>query len=335
MEQAAAQYNPEDAIYQPTSVQQTPVSPQPMMQQPMMQQPMMQPIQQPMMQAPTVEMQYVNKAPQQTIQPIPDEEKSNPLGLILAILILGGVGYYFYTHKDTLLPKKENPYGQTQQVEGTTQIVTAVNNCKSGGKELYINGQFEYNQVNSYYDESQEYVWRAIVSYESTSDKEFKTKFCTSIDNKPVTVVEGLFYDRKIEVLDLSSFNTSQIVVMDNMFKKTIIKELNLSGFDTSKVISMKSMFEEAEITKLNISSFTLPNDIYSLSNMFANSKIDTLILGNIELSEKQIYPMLAEATINKIVTTNKTTKENLEKYIESLREYNGIDLNTEIVDKE
>lgn len=311
MEQPAAQYNPEDTIYQPTSVQQTPVNPQPMMQQ----QPM---APQPMMQAPTVEMQYVSKQPQQTIEAIPDEEKKNPLGLLLALLILGGAGYYLYTHKDTLLPKKENPYGETQQVEGPVKKVTAVNNCKSD-ESYYVDVQYSYTRLES---EDGDFIWEVTIATSADDSKNFTSKICTTINNEPVTNLNRLFYNRKIEKIDLSSFNTSKVTTFDWMFSLTKIEKLDLRGFDTSNAISMSNMFAGAEINILNISSFDIPKNC-EINYMLANAKIKTLILGNLELDEPTV---LFSAEINKIVATNPKT-------IELIKETLGDSV--EITDKE
>ena len=299
MEQPAAQYNPEDTIYQPTSVQQTPVNPQPMMQQ----QPM---TPQPMMQAPTVEMQYVSKQPQQTIEAIPDEEKSNPLGLILALLILGGAGYYFYTHKDTLLPKKENPYGETQQSDSQSQFVTAVNNCTTD-EIIYVGGQYSY--IESSYEDG----WEVSIDVTAEESKNFTSKICTNINNKPVIGYTKLFSNRKIEEIDLSSFNTSQVISFRGMFLGTKIEKLDLRGFDIKSAKNFDQMFKEAEINILNISTFVFPKNS-SYEFMFEGAKINTLILGNVEM--KIDLTTFDDAEINKIVATNPKTIESLKEVL-------------------
>ena len=300
MEQTAAQYNPEETIYQPTSVQQTNVNPQPMMQ------------------APTVEMQYVSKQPQQTIEPIPDEEKSNPLGLILALLILGAAGYYFYTHKETLLPKKENPYGQTQQVEESTQYVTAVNKCTTDG-DYYVGGQYSYIKG---YNDGDTKVWVAQIDVSASDSKSFTSKICTTINDEPVISYYQLFDSRKIESLDLSSFNTSQIIMFSYMFAQTKIDKLDLRGFNIQNAKTIESMFYKAEINTLNISSFVIPKNC-NYRYLFNQAKINTLILGNLELEESTAF---YNAEINKVVATNPKT-------IELIKETLGDSV--EITDKE
>ena len=306
-EQPIATYNAEDAAFQPTSVMQAPV------QQPVQQQPI---VQQPMMQAPTVDMP--NKPNEiQTIQALPDEEKKNPLGLLLALIIIGGAGYYFVTHKDQLMPKSQETTVTTAQE--ISKKVTEINNCTIGENDFFTKEQYMYLPN---YDDNRE-----IISWGVTTNKEeknYSSKICTNVNNKPVISYDELFKDRKIEKLDLSSFNTSQITSMRSMFEGVIISELDLRGFDTTNVMSMNNMFDKATINKLDISSFTFTStEIGAYYLVTTNAKIDSIILGNIDFPAGT--NILQGIEFKKIQCTNSKT-------INYLKEIYGEDI--EIVSK-
>lgn len=71
---------------------------------------------------PTIEVQGINPAP--TAELVPDKKKSNPIVVILLILVLLGVcGYGLYAYTDIFKPKKNNNAGTTTTTT-TTAVVT-------------------------------------------------------------------------------------------------------------------------------------------------------------------------------------------------------------------
>jgi len=309
-EQPSAVYDPKDAEFQPPQMQ----TPSFVIEQQGQNGPMVQP-------PPVV----IKSDPDSQMRAISDnEQKKNPLGLLLALIILGGAGYYIYLHKDTLLAKKENPYGNQGQVQEQSKIVTEVNNCTSESAGYYVDGQYMYTTTAIPVDEKT--VWKVMIDVTADNSKSFTSKMCTTINNEKVYEYSDLFYNRKIENLDLSSFNTSQVDAFVSMFSRTTIEILDLRGFDTTNGTKFIDMFSESEIKKLDISSFKFNTD-KQYSYLFAGATIDTLILGDLELIEDSKNIEIFEgAKIKKVVATNSKT-------IELLREYFGEDI--EIVSKE
>ena len=71
---------------------------------------------------PTIEVQGINPAP--TAELVPAKKKSNPIVVILLILVLLGVcGYGLYTYTDIFKPKKNNNAGTTTTTTTTTTAV--------------------------------------------------------------------------------------------------------------------------------------------------------------------------------------------------------------------
>lgn len=104
-----------------------------------------------------------------------------------------------------------------------------------------------------------------------------------------------------LKELDLSSFDTSNVENMDNMFPFVKLNYLDLSSFDTSKVTNMHSMFAHSTINSLNISSFDTSN-VVDMSYMFSWFESDRLDLSNFNTSNvENMFLMFEWADIKEL----------------------------------
>ena len=119
---------------------------------------------------------------------------------------------------------------------------------------------------------------------------------CSSINNKPIISMNGLFSNSRASSIDLSSFDTSNVMSMIYMFSGIINENLSLdlSNFDTSRVYSFDSMFKYTTLSNLNISGFDFSNLNYHSGeqlNIFNYAEIGTITLNNIDC-EYDLFPM-------------------------------------------
>lgn len=106
---------------------------------------------------------------------------------------------------------------------------------------------------------------------------------------------------RSLKELDLSSFDTSNVIDMNNMFSFVKLNILDLSSFDTSMVTNMHSMFSHSTINSLNISSFDTSN-VVDMSYMFSWFESDKLDLSNFNTSNvEDMYLMFEWADIKEL----------------------------------
>ena len=130
----------------------------------------------------------------------------------------------------------------------------------------YTNGQFIYKYK---YSSTYEHKWHEIeedgwgvrlVDFDSTDP--VTTTVCTSINDKPIVSMQGMFSRSKTTSIDTSSFDTSNVIyTIDMFFDCESLTSLDVSGFDTSKVIVMNCMFENCEsLVSLDLSEFDTSN---------------------------------------------------------------------------
>lgn len=155
----------------------------------------------------------------------------------------------------------------------------------------YVNGQYTYRymQENSLSENEDGDLtvdtwtnidsdgWGVRLTSNVTSDiVNVSGNICTFINNKPVVSTAYMFANRKIENLDISSFNTSKIINMKGMFKNNRIVTLDLSSFNTSKVTNMGWMFSQSRASTLDLSNFDTSN-VTDMSAMFDQTKATTI----------------------------------------------------------
>ena len=75
-------------------------------------------------------------------------------------------------------------------------------------------------------------------------------------DTSKVVNMESMFYQARIENIDLTVFNTANVQRMDLMFSGADMGLLDFSSFNTSKVFNMTSMFRFCDTQQLYLSSF-------------------------------------------------------------------------------
>ena len=194
----------------------------------------------------------------------------------------------------------------------------------------YTNGQYNY----VYY----EYIggWRVTLADMNSTDP-VTTKLCTTINNKPIVSMEGMFNSSQATSIDLSSFDTSSVTTMQSMFYNSKFTSLDLSNFDTSNVTNMFQMFRDSAATSLDLSSFDTSNvtdmrrmfegsqaskinlsslntsKISNMEYMFEGSKVTTLDLTNFDLSKvNNMTSMFANSYVEKVkFSKNERTAEN------------------------
>ena len=158
----------------------------------------------------------------------------------------------------------------------------------------YTNGQYTYKYMNGYgWDSSigsyggygwiniTEDGWGVKLTNPDSTDP-VTTKLCSSINDKPIVSMGGMFYLSHATTIDLSSFDTSNVIDMINMFGGSQSTTLDLSSFDTSKVTNMMGMFSGSQVTNLDLSSFDTSN-VIDMAYMFYQSQATTLDLSNFD----------------------------------------------------
>src|SRR5574344_494376 len=167
------------------------------------------------------------------------------------------------TDEEILKVKTVNFYNDGRTFDGTSIDVSDGNN----GKVLL------YKVVNA--SDSTKYdiniVSNEYIYFPSNSER--LLRFVTSSLDSNVTTIARMFHSmKKIESLDLSSFNTSKVTTMTAMFWGCgSLNSLDLSNFNTSKVTDMSYMFSNSDkFSTIDLSNFDTSN-VTNMSYMFAN----------------------------------------------------------------
>ena len=235
---------------------------------------------------------------QQYQQPIIEKPKKSIAGfiMILAVISIVAVGLaYAYINQEKIL------------IKTTKKPVQVTRDCTYDGEldenAKFEDGDFSYSYM-TFFDS-----WGMSSSEKQSTN--IKTKMCTSINGKPVTVLSQLVTP-KVDTIDLASFNTSNIEGFFGTFSNARIDYLNLTSFDTSNAIEYTYMFSNSRIKVLNISNFKF--DGVALNHMFFEAKIDTLMLGDGKLDDtlNNCYFIFSDAEIKTIYATNPKTIETI-----------------------
>ena len=153
----------------------------------------------------------------------------------------------------------------------------------------YTNGQYTYSYKKGWAKNgpfTYNYGWVAfsdeidgwgVTLTDKTSADPVTSKLCTYINDKPIVVMDNIFFNSQAESIDLSSFNTSNVISMTSMFDGSIIKTIDLSSFNTSKVTNMGGMFASTKVTSLDLSNFDTSN-VTNIRNMFSNCSATNII---------------------------------------------------------
>ena len=155
----------------------------------------------------------------------------------------------------------------------------------------YVNGQYTYRYMQEGKYPSSGLAWQDITSdgwgvqlTDNESTDAVTSKFCTYINNKPITSMSYMFYDSQATTLDVSNFNTSKVTDMSDMFAHSQATTLDVSNFDTSNVTDMSSMFDICQATTLDVSNFDT-SKVTNMGDMFRYSQATTLNLSNFNTS--------------------------------------------------
>ena len=185
----------------------------------------------------------------------------------------------------------------------------------------YVNGQYTYRYLQhiDYNNDLSEYTWVNISTEDGwgvqitdpTSTDPVTTTLCTSINDKPISYMSGMFYSSSASSIDFSSFDTSNVVDMRYMFYQSETSTLDLSIFNTSNVTNMAGMFIGSEAISLDLSSFDTSN-VEDMHQMFAWSLATTINLSsfdttNLEDAEKMFWGSQATTLDLSSFTTNST----------------------------
>ena len=154
----------------------------------------------------------------------------------------------------------------------------------------YVDGQYTYRYRQKYDLDQSSWVdipddgWSVYLTDRNSSDSVTST-ICSSVNNKPIVAVNGMFSQSMTDLIDLSSLDTSNVTSMRGMFYGSQVPSLNLSNFDTSNVIYMDGMFAASQAITIDVSSFDTSN-VTDMYGMFATSKVTTLDLSNFDTSK-------------------------------------------------
>ena len=202
-----------------------------------------------------------------------------------------------------------------------------VNECISSGELVnnkeYVNGQYKYT-----YSSSNDGWSMILVDKDSTNP--VTTKMCTSIDGKPIVLMNSLFANSKTTSIDLSSFDTSNVTQMYCMFCDVNVPDLDLSNLDMSSVSGTGGLFQNVTTNTIDLSGVNFGNatglggmfnntnaslldlsnakfdSATSLGGAFGGSNVDTLDLSNASFSSANgVAGMFSNVTINLINLSN------------------------------
>ena len=166
----------------------------------------------------------------------------------------------------------------------------------------FINGQYTYTYSNE--------GWSVTLT-DRTSTDPVTTTLCTSINDKPIVSMSGMFAGSQTTSIDTSSFDTSHVVSMGGMFyNSTNITEIDVSQFDTSNATNMTSMFNGcSSLTELNISNFDL-SKASSFSSIAAAIFINTSSLKKINMSNWKLPADMGNAIFRSGATGSSPIEE-------------------------
>ena len=153
----------------------------------------------------------------------------------------------------------------------------------------YVNGQYTYRYMQEYtglsnWQNIEDDGWGVRLTDLQSTDP-VTTKLCTSINNKPIVSMSGMFLQSQATSIDLSSFDTSNVTHMGGMFAASQVTSLDFSNFDTRNVTNMDSMFYNCQATTLDLSSFDT-SKVTDMSYMFMSSQATTLDLSSFDTSK-------------------------------------------------
>ena len=172
--------------------------------------------------------------------------------------------------------------------DGNTYDVT------EGNKGKYL-GWYEENE-NGYYEvtiagegeivanKNSSYLF-ANIGYGIT-DEEVTITGLENLDTELATNMNNMFYNCKVEELNVNSFDTSSVTTMWRMFSSCQTSSLNLVNFNTSNVKNMSDMFNGcSSLTNLDVSNFDTSN-VDAMSGMFSGcSSLTNLDVSNFDTS--------------------------------------------------
>ena len=161
-------------------------------------------------------------------------------------------------------------------------------NCIYNKNEKTINLLYDYNQVESYWDDDVKKIHneaknnlKNIDIYINDEKIKFNTRYTSNVKgkirvkfifHKLLTSTSFMFYECKsLESIDLSSFNASNVTNMSRMFYGCrSLKSIDLSSFNTSNVTDMSYMFSDcSSLESIDLSSFNETN-VNNMSRMFS-----------------------------------------------------------------
>ena len=162
----------------------------------------------------------------------------------------------------------------------------------------FTDGQYTYKYLqenDAYYDENDEFVdewydvdeghdgWGVAIT-DRTSTDPVTTPLCTTINNKPIVAMSGMFANSQAPSVDTSSFDTSEVYVMYDMFYNSNIQDADFSHFDTSSVEYFGGMFGASNFEKLDLSSFDT-SSARAMQNLFNSSAATEINVSSFDTS--------------------------------------------------
>ena len=160
--------------------------------------------------------------------------------------------------KKKIVVFNDNCTGSNEQSVSPSGKIIPVNNCTFDGAMVqgaeYVNGQYTYRYKQHYkviwsteedgnWENIEDDGWGVILTDKNTTVPT-TTRICTSINNKPIISMQGMFKNSNTTSIDISSFDTSNVKEFTGMFYncKNLSHPLDLSNFDTSKGIDFQAM---------------------------------------------------------------------------------------------
>lgn len=153
-------------------------------------------------------------------------------------------------------------------------------------------------------------------------------------DTSNATDMSGMFYECKVESLDLNNWKVHNVTDMSNMFYWcNKLESLSLSNWNTNNVTNMNQMFYNCtSLTSLNLSGFRTSNVTNMCHMFFGCTELTSLNLSNFDTTNADVDYMLfncynlcelklnncSKSTIEDIITSAKfpTDDTGVAKYI-------------------
>ena len=218
--------------------------------------------------------------------------------------------------------------GNDNNIKRKNEIKLVVNAEKNEiNKEIYFLDNIKYysGNVEHFHDNLEELNETNVELFINDKKFKFKKYFIPEKEGKyNIKLKFNLFLKdcsymfagcRKIENIDLSSFNTKNVINMFEMFHSCDIKELDLSSFDTKNVIDMSYMFDGCDkLESIELFSFNTRNVRY-MNGMFREcNNLKTLDLSSFDTSNA-IYmrEMFRECTKLKEINLYSFNTKNVE----------------------